>query len=54
MSTLSTDTSPGPEREGVAGGGGGQLDGSRAARVAMLASMTREELEAVGGVQEDD
>jgi type IV pilus biogenesis protein CpaD/CtpE len=31
-----------------------QLDGSRAARVAMLAGMTREELEAVGGVQEDD
>ena len=31
-----------------------QLDGSRAARVAMLADMTREELEAVGGVQEDD
>jgi hypothetical protein len=30
-----------------------QLDGSRAARVAMLAGMTREELEAVGGVQED-
>ena len=32
----------------------GQLDGSRAARVAVLAGMTREELEAVGGVQEDD
>jgi hypothetical protein len=31
-----------------------QLDGSRAARVSMLADMTREELEAVGGVQEDD
>jgi hypothetical protein len=31
-----------------------QLDGSRAARVALLAGMTREELEAVGGVQEDD
>jgi len=31
-----------------------QLDGSRAARVAMLADMTREELEAVGGAQEDD
>ena len=31
-----------------------QLDGSRAARVAMLAGMTREELEAVGGVEEDD
>jgi hypothetical protein len=32
----------------------GQLDGSRAARVAMLADMTREELETVGGVEEDD
>jgi hypothetical protein len=32
----------------------GQLDGSRAARVAMLAGMTREELEAAGGVEEDD
>jgi hypothetical protein len=32
----------------------GQLDGSRAARVAMLAGLTREELEAVGGVEEDD
>jgi flavin-dependent dehydrogenase len=31
-----------------------QLDGSRGARVALLADMTREELEAVGGVQEDD
>jgi hypothetical protein len=31
-----------------------RMDGSRAARVAMLAGMTREELEAVGGVQEDD
>ena len=31
-----------------------QLDGSLAARVAMLAGMTREELEAVGGVEEDD
>jgi hypothetical protein len=31
-----------------------QLDGSRAARVTMLADMTREELEAVGGVEEDD
>lgn len=31
-----------------------QLDGSRAARVAMLAGMTREELEAVGGVEEHD
>lgn len=30
------------------------LDGSRAARVAMLAGMTRDELEAAGGVQEDD
>jgi hypothetical protein len=29
-----------------------QLDGSRAARVAMLADMTREELEAVGGVED--
>jgi hypothetical protein len=31
-----------------------QLDGSHAARVAMLAGMTREEVEAVGGVEEDD
>jgi hypothetical protein len=31
-----------------------QLNGSRAARVALLAGMTPEELEAVGGVQEDD
>lgn len=31
-----------------------QLDGSIAARVAMLAGMTREELEAVGGVEEGD
>ena len=31
-----------------------KLDGSRAARVAVLAGLTREELEAVGGVQEDD
>ena len=31
-----------------------QLDGSRAARVAMLACTTREELEAVGGAEEDD
>lgn len=31
-----------------------QLDGSRAARVAMLADLTREELEAVGGVEEND
>ena len=31
-----------------------QLDGSRAARIAMLAGMTREELEAIGGVEEDD
>jgi hypothetical protein len=31
-----------------------QLDGSRAARVVMLAGMTREELEAAAGVQEDD
>jgi hypothetical protein len=32
----------------------GQFDGSRAARVAMLAGMTREELEAAGGVEEDE
>ena len=32
----------------------GQLDGSCAARVAMLTDMTREELEAAGGVEEDD
>ena len=31
-----------------------QLDGSRAARIAMLAGMTREELEAIGGVEEDN
>jgi hypothetical protein len=30
-----------------------ELDGSRAARIAMLAGMTREELESVGGVEED-
>jgi hypothetical protein len=30
-----------------------ELDGSRAARVAMLAGMTREELDSVGGVTED-
>jgi hypothetical protein len=29
------------------------LDGSRAARIAMLAGMTREELDSVGGVEED-
>lgn len=32
----------------------GQLDGSRAVRVTMLAGVTREGLEAVGGVEEDD
>lgn len=31
-----------------------ELDGSRAARVAMLAGMTREELDSVGGVEEND
>ncbi|MBO0801737.1 MAG: hypothetical protein J2P25_01485 [Nocardiopsaceae bacterium] len=31
-----------------------QLDGSRAAQVAMLAGITREELDAVGGVDEED
>jgi hypothetical protein len=31
----------------------GTLDGSRAARIAMLAEMTREELDSVGGVEED-
>jgi hypothetical protein len=31
----------------------GMLDGSRAARIAMLAGMTREELDSVGGVEED-
>lgn len=31
-----------------------QLDGSRAARVAMMAGMTREELDAVGGVDENE
>jgi len=29
------------------------LDGSRAARIAMLAGMTREELDSAGGVEED-
>ena len=29
------------------------LDGSREARIAMLAGMTREELDSVGGVEED-
>ncbi|MBS2966516.1 hypothetical protein KGA66_25985 [Actinocrinis puniceicyclus] len=31
-----------------------ELDGTRASRVAMLAGMTREELDSVGGVEEDD
>jgi hypothetical protein len=31
----------------------GTLDGSRAARITMLAGMTREELDSVGGVEED-
>lgn len=31
-----------------------ELDGSRASRVAMLAGLTREELDSVGGVEEDD
>lgn len=31
----------------------GQLDGSRASRIAMLAQMTREELDSAGGVEED-
>lgn len=31
-----------------------ELDGSRASRVAMLAGMTREELDSVGGIEEDD
>ena len=31
----------------------GELDGSRASRVAMLAGMTRAELDSVGGVSED-
>jgi hypothetical protein len=30
-----------------------ELDGTRAARIAMLAGMSREELESVGGVEED-
>jgi streptomycin 6-kinase len=30
-----------------------KLDGSGAARIAMLAGMTREELDSVGGVEED-
>jgi hypothetical protein len=30
-----------------------ELDGSRASRIAMLAGMTRAELDAVGGVEED-
>lgn len=32
----------------------GQLDGSRASRVALLAGLTREQLDAVGGVNETD
>jgi len=31
-----------------------ELDGSRTARVAMLAGITREELDSVGGIEEDD
>jgi hypothetical protein len=31
----------------------GTLDGSRAARIAMLVGMTREEFDSVGGVEED-
>jgi hypothetical protein len=31
-----------------------QLDGTRASRVALLAGMTREELDSVGGVEEDE
>ncbi|WP_202511695.1 hypothetical protein [Streptomyces sp. SID3343] len=31
-----------------------QLDGTRAARVALLAGLTREQLDAVGGVDEKD
>jgi hypothetical protein len=31
-----------------------ELDGSRAARIAMLAGMTRDELDTVGGVDEDN
>jgi hypothetical protein len=31
-----------------------ELDGSRASRVAMLAAMTRAELDSPGGVEEDD
>lgn len=31
-----------------------QLDGTRAARVALLAGLTREQLDAVGGVDPDD
>ena len=31
-----------------------QLDGTRASRVALLADLTREELDAVGGVRESD
>jgi len=30
-----------------------ELDGSRASRIAMLAGITREELDAVGGAEED-
>jgi hypothetical protein len=32
---------------------GGLLDGSRGTRIAMLAGMTHEELDSVGGVEED-
>jgi hypothetical protein len=31
-----------------------ELDGSRASRVAMLAGMTRTELESIGGADEDN
>jgi hypothetical protein len=31
-----------------------QLDGTRASRVALLAGLSREELDAVGGVDEED
>jgi hypothetical protein len=31
-----------------------QLDGTRASRVALLAGMTREELDSVGGIEEDE
>ena len=40
-------------REEMQAAMGGLLDGSRGTRIAMLAGMTHEELDSVGGVEED-